>query len=81
MTGRVIPVTLDPIKICAELEDGSVVEDRSIIPEEVSRNGKKIQRVYITPTNTRPAPGVIEAIMDADAIVICPGSLYTNICK
>ena len=79
MTGRVIPVTLDPIKICAELEDGSVVEDRSIIPEEVSRNGKKIQRVYITPTNTRPAPGVIEAIMDADAIVIGPGSLYTNV--
>lgn len=79
MTGKVIPVTLDPIKICAELEDGSVVEDRSIIPEEVSRNGKKIQRVYITPTNTRPAPGVIEAIMEADAIVIGPGSLYTNV--
>ena len=79
MIGKVIPVTLDPIKICAELEDGSIIEDRSKIPEEVGKREKKIQRVYITPTNTRPAPGVIEAIMDADAIVIGPGSLYTNV--
>lgn len=79
MIGKVIPVTLDPIKICAELEDGSIIEDRSKIPEEVGKREKKIQRVYITPTNSRPAPGVIEAITDADAIIIGPGSLYTNV--
>lgn len=79
MTGRVLPVTLEPINICAELEDGTVIENRNDIPEMVNKTNNKIGRVYISPTNTRPAPGVIEAIQEADAIVIGPGSLYTNV--
>ena len=79
MTGRVIPGTLDSIKICAELEDGTVVENRDSITEMVAKNATKISRVYITPTNTIPAPGVLDAIREADAIVIGPGSLYTNV--
>ena len=39
----------------------------------------KINRILINPTNCRPAPGVIEAIKNADCIVIGPGSLYTNV--
>ncbi len=79
ITGRVLPVTLEPINICAELEDGTVIENRDKIPEIVNQTNNKIGRVYISPTNTRPAPGVIEAIQEADAIVIGPGSLYTNV--
>lgn len=79
MTGKVLPVTLDQIKICAELEDGTVVESRDKIPEMVSQKVSKISRVYISPTNIRVAPGVIDAIKEADAIVIGPGSLYTNV--
>lgn len=79
MTGKVIPVTLDQIKICAELEDGTVVESRDKIPEIVSKKVSKINRIYISPTNIRVAPGVIEAIKEADSIVIGPGSLYTNV--
>lgn len=79
MTGKVLPVTLEPINICAELEDGTVIQNRDRIPEIVSQTTNKINRVFISPTNTRPAPGVIEAINEADAIVIGPGSLYTNV--
>ena len=79
MTGRVLPVTLDQIKICAELEDGTVVESKDKIPEMVSKKVSKISRIYISPTNIRVAPGVIEAIKEADAIVLGPGSLYTNV--
>lgn len=79
MTGKVLPVTLDPIKICAELTDGTVIESRSMITEEVNRTKEKINRMYISPTNTRPASGVIESILEADAIIIGPGSLYTNV--
>lgn len=79
MTGKVLPVTLDQIKICAELEDGTVVECKDKIPEVVSQKVSKINRVYISPTNIRVAPGVIEAIKEADAIVLGPGSLYTNV--
>ena len=79
ITGRVLPVTLDQIKICAELEDGTVVESKDKIPEMVSKKVSKISRIYISPTNIRVAPGVIEAIKEADAIVLGPGSLYTNV--
>lgn len=79
MTGKVLPVTLEEIKICAELEDGTVIESKEKIPEIISDKTSKISRIFITPSNCKPAPGVIEAIMEADAIVIGPGSLYTNV--
>lgn len=79
MTGKVLPVTLEEIKICAELEDGTVIESKNNIPDVVNEKISKINRVYINPSNCKPAPGVIEAIEEADAIIIGPGSLYTNI--
>ncbi len=79
ITGRVLPVTLDEIKICAELENGMVVEEKEKIPQIVFDKVTKINRIYISPSNCMPAPGVLEAIQNADAIVIGPGSLYTNV--
>lgn len=79
MTGKVLPVTLEEIKICAELEDGTVIESKDKIPELINDTTSKISRIFINPSNCKPAPGVIEAIMEADAIVIGPGSLYTNV--
>ena len=79
MVGKVIPVTLDEMKIVAELENGYIVEEKSRIPEVVADKLTKISRIMINPTNCRPAPGVIETIKNADCIVIGPGSLYTNV--
>lgn len=79
ITGKILPVTLEEIKICAELEDGTVIEEKDKIPEMVENKVTKINRMFITPNNCRPAPGVIEAIEKADAIIIGPGSLYTNV--
>lgn len=79
MVGKVIPVTLDEMKIVAELANGYIVEEKSRIPEIVSERITKINRIMINPTNCRPAPGVVEAIKNADCIVIGPGSLYTNV--
>lgn len=79
MVGRVLPVTLDEIHICAELEDGTIVENKDKIPEMVYSKVSKINRIFINPSNCVPAPGVIEAIQNADAIIIGPGSLYTNV--
>ena len=56
-----------------------VIENRDKIPEYVSETSAKINRIFIRPTNCNPAPGVIDAIKEADAIVIGPGSLYTNV--
>ena len=79
MVGKVLPVTLDEMKICAELENGMVVENKEKIAEIVTDKVTKINRVYISPSNCRTTPGVIDAIKNADAIVIGPGSLYTNV--
>jgi len=79
ITGKVLPVTLEEIKICAELEDGTIIEEKDKIPEVVANKVTKISRIFITPNNCRPAPGVLEAIENADAIIIGPGSLYTNV--
>lgn len=79
ITGKVLPVTLEAIDICAELEDGTIIQNKEKIPEIVSDKVSKINRIFITPSNCTPAPGVIEAIQKADAIIIGPGSLYTNV--
>lgn len=79
ITGKVLPVTLDAVNICAELEDGTIIESKEKIPAIVNEKISKIERVYVSPTNCRVAPGVLSAIKEADAIVIGPGSLYTNV--
>ncbi len=79
MVGKVIPVTLDEMKITAELANGYIVEEKSRIPEVVSEKLTKINRITISPANCKPAPGVVEAIKAADCIIIGPGSLYTNV--
>ena len=79
IVGRVLPVTLDEMQICAELTDGTIIEQRDKIKDIVYDKVGKIERVFITPSNCVPAPGVLEAIQNADAIIIGPGSLYTNV--
>ncbi len=79
MVGKVMPVTLDEMKIVAELANGYIVEEKSRIPEVVSDKITKINRIMLNPSNCRPAPGVVEAIKNADCIIIGPGSLYTNV--
>ena len=79
ITGRVMPVTLDEITICAELSDGTTVKQKDRIPEIVAEKVETINRVYISPSNCRPSPGVLDAIEEADVIIIGPGSLYTNV--
>ena len=79
IVGRVLPVTLDEMQICAELNDGTIVEKREKIKDIAYDKVAKIERVFINPSNCVPAPGVLDAIKDADAIIIGPGSLYTNV--
>ena len=79
MIGKVIPVTLDEMNITAELANGYIIKEKSRIPEVVTDKVTKINRIYLNPSNCRPAPGVVEAIKNADCIIIGPGSLYTNV--
>lgn len=73
--GRVLPSTLDDMKLAAEMEDGRIIHGESNIPEAHG----KIKRLFTEPQNCRALDDVISAIKDADLIILGPGSLYTSV--
>lgn len=79
VTGRVLPVTLDDIKLCAELEDGYIISGESQIGNHAAYHEGRIKRVYLDPISAKPLQEVLDAILEADAIILGPGSLYTSI--
>lgn len=75
IVGRVLPATLSIVRLCAELDDGTIVEGESNIPKA----NRPIRRVFFDPDMVAPLEEALEAIRSADAIVLGPGSLFTSI--
>ena len=73
--GQILPATLNRIRLSAEMSDGAVIRGESAITEA----GGSIRRVMIEPEDTEAYGPALEAIADAQLIVIGPGSLYTSI--
>ena len=79
VTGKVLPVTLDDMKLVAILENGDKIGGESRIPDEAIARKSKIKKLMINPKNAKPLVDALKAIEEADAIIMGPGSLYTSI--
>jgi len=80
--GRVLPSTMESVTLCAEYargqdQDGTptLVHGESRIPEA----GAPIERVFLQPQDVRGYGESVRALLDADVIVVGPGSLYTSL--
>lgn len=79
ITGRVLPVTNEDIRLMAEFADGSVVYGESKIYEAKKAHNFRIRRVQIVPSPVSALHESLRAIQESDLIILGPGSLYTSI--
>ncbi len=73
--GRVIPSTLDKITLLGEFEDGTICEGETNITDA----HKKLRNIRLKPDNCRAHSEAVDAIENAEMIILGPGSLYTSI--
>lgn len=73
--GVVVPVTLERVSLGAELLDKSMVDGES----NISHSKSPIAKVFLKPEGAAATPEALQAIRQADVIVLGPGSLYTSI--
>ena len=73
--GQILPATVANLSLSARLSDGTVVQGESTI----TQHGGPIEQLLIEPPDAEAYPQAVEAITQAQLIVVGPGSLYTSI--
>ncbi len=77
--GQILPSTLENVTLCADLVDEAAAIRRVAGESAIPEARLPIERVYFEPANVPAYPPALRAILDADLIVIGPGSLFTSV--
>jgi uncharacterized cofD-like protein len=73
--GRIFPSTLSNVHLVASLDNGRLVHGET----RISASRAPIKKLSLSQRRVRPLPAAIEAIQQADLILLGPGSLYTSV--
>ena len=79
ITGRVLPVTTADVQLEATFENGASVLGESKIFRCKKEQDCRIRQVRLVPERPKALSEAMEAIREADMIILGPGSLYTSI--
>jgi len=78
--GRVLPATLHDVRLVAEIQTANNENEIKVVGESViSKLEGTIKHIWLEPDNPLAFPPAIQAILNADLIIIGPGSLYTSV--
>ncbi|MAT62122.1 MAG: hypothetical protein CMH41_10835 [Micrococcales bacterium] len=81
--GRVLPVALTPLEIVADIEghEPSKPDEIATVHGQVAvaKTSGRVQRIRVEPTDPAACPEAVDALDDADVIVLGPGSWYTSV--
>ncbi|MBI5222309.1 MAG: YvcK family protein [Candidatus Magasanikbacteria bacterium] len=76
--GHVYPAALEQTDLAVELSNGEIVKGEAEIDVPKYDRSLRIQKAWLEPAG-QVYSGAKEAIEQADAIIFCPGSLYTSV--